>query len=320
MAGITAGLFCAGWAARLLGIPAIDAFMKLSYEDPDRSDYYYFGVNDICMALVVACEMLFLRALLFRYVLRPGASWVSMRYFDRVWSFANVHQIAIWLFSMAMLSMSVIIGLQFANLPLLLSSAGSQEWITAAWDGYPAGSVSLSTKLLVVCVGAARMAKFVTDAIEEKGQGWFNRLLQTYLFLGLLSVFSVLGLLPLCMGALVLACDLPSLVESAARGVVVLGKCSLTKCRLALGAALGSYALSAFVIMPLVIYTATWGSPDTVVPLSGDQPGETVLWTGAMQKSAGWMLFGTLMSIISSSTMAAQFWIQFEATKGNKMA
>ncbi|KAJ2399882.1 hypothetical protein GGI23_002383 [Coemansia sp. RSA 2559] len=318
MAGVTAGLFCAGWAARLLGIPIVDSITTLSHEDPERHGYYYFGLNDVYLAMMVACKMLFVRALLFRYVLRPSVSRVSMRYFGRSLSFENAHQIAIWIFSTLILSASVLIGLQFANLPLLLSSASPQKWAAAAWDGYPAASVPLLTKLLVLCAGAGRMAKFVTDAIEEQAQGWFNRLILTYLVLGLVSALSTLGLLPVYIGALVLACDLPSLAEAAARGVVVLSRCKPAKCRLALGAALSLYMLSVVAIMPLVIYTVTWGSPDTVVP--GDQPNETVLWTGAMQKSVGWLSVGSLLAILANSTMAAQFWVHFEATKTDKLA
>ncbi|KAJ2505100.1 hypothetical protein H4217_009295 [Coemansia sp. RSA 1939] len=319
MAAIPAGVLCAVWVARLLGISLFNCYTTIGHKDPDHPGRHFFGPDDTYLAMGIACPMLCFRALLFRYALRPGVSWMSTRrYFGRTLSFENTHEVAAWVFRIAVLSTSVAIALWFANIPLLLTGpTGYQNWTAAAWSGYPPSSVALSTKLVVLCVAAGRWVAFILELAEGPTHGWIACLVQSYLVNGCIMTLSFQGLLPVCMGALLLACDLPALVEATARGAIVFGKWGHARWRLALGTALASHLFSFLAIMPLVVYALTWGSPETDAA-SADQPDRTVLWTRPLQVTFLLMSIGVFLTVMSSTAMLAKYWAFLEARKSEK--
>lgn len=67
--GMAAGFFCAIWAGRLLPDPLCKIFTSLSY--PTQNGLYQWGIRDILLVWLLVSKVLFLRAALFRYVLRP---------------------------------------------------------------------------------------------------------------------------------------------------------------------------------------------------------------------------------------------------------
>ncbi|KAJ2662910.1 hypothetical protein IWW48_001618 [Coemansia sp. RSA 1200] len=314
------GALCAVWVARLLGISFFNRYTTIDHEDPDHPGRYFFGPNDKYLengwfVLPMVC----FQALLFRYVLRPGVSCMSTRgYFGRTLSFESIQEVAAWVFRIAMLSTSVAIALWFANISLLLTGpAGYQNWTAAVWDGYPSSSVSLSTKLVVLCVAAGRWIAFILELFERSTHGWVTRAIQSYLVKVCTMHMPFQGLLPIRMGVLMLACDLPALVEAAARGAIVFGKWEDIRRRLALGIALASHLFSLLVIMPLVVYALTWGSPETAVELTY-QPDGTILWTEFIQVTYLIISIGVFLTVMSRTAMLAKYWISLEVRKSEK--
>ncbi|KAI9505765.1 hypothetical protein GGI25_001177 [Coemansia spiralis] len=321
--GTTAGLFCAIWAAKLLGLPLTEHFTTINYHNTDTG-LYGFGGSDLALGILIACKLLFVRALFSRYVVRPGIKRLASKR-QRKWRFEEMQAVAKLVLDMVTLGTMVWLGLYLARVPVLVGQ-GYREWAEVVWAGYPATGVTLLTKCIVVGIGAGRAVQLAIAFLESTGANWFNCLAMSYLFIGLVMCLPVLGLLPLC-GLLVIAVDLPAFTQAVAGVVAVLsgrfeGK-ELLYSKLAIGLVVGCFLVSMMGIVPLLIYTIRWASPETVELEKNEG---IVVWSKDAKKTLSWLLVGILLSLGSQLGLGLQLTgITYlpearEATKARKNA
>ncbi|ORX71476.1 hypothetical protein DL89DRAFT_126791 [Linderina pennispora] len=255
MLGTTAGFFCAIWAGTLLSEPLASSFTSFDYPDVDVDGYYYFGGKDIALSLLLASKLLFVRALLFRYVLRPLLRACGVTTFERR------QQIAEHLYLAAVSGVSVLAGAYFA-LPLV-------EGVEGVWSGYPSLSVPFAAKVFVVTQAAYRISELAVLYFEgESRQDYYDHAIVLYLTAGLIACAGRLGLVGFA-GAVAVCIDLPVLCSAAAR-ITGIG----------FGAAKMAAIAVRCAVLPLLALSTARGAPEV---LAEGNPDEGLLWTQGMR-------------------------------------
>ncbi|KAI8325451.1 hypothetical protein GQ54DRAFT_308393 [Martensiomyces pterosporus] len=209
MLGTSAGFFCAIWAGWLLGEPVSRIFTSFSYEDVDRDGFYYFGAKDIALSILLATKVLFVRALLFRYAIRPLIKALGVHPFERRQKLAEQIYLALILLSSVLASMCFL---------LPLSAGGLGHF----WDSYPVASIPFACKVFVIVQCAYRISELIALYFEgEKRNDYYDQAFAHYFMLGVLGCLGLLGLID--FASLVLVCtDLPRLITAAADACQIL--------------------------------------------------------------------------------------------------
>ncbi|KAJ2742436.1 hypothetical protein GGI20_004491 [Coemansia sp. BCRC 34301] len=246
--GVTAGFFCAIWAGWLMGEHLSTMFTTFDYPDLDNDGQYRFGGKDLALVVLITSKLLFVRAALFRYVLRPLLRCLGVRSFERQ------QKLAEHAFASLVYSASAISGAYFAGwLPPVVGSIGLERLQSNVC--FSTG-VSAEFKVFVLGQCALRLAELTAEFIEGENQpGYYRRIAIHYLFVGLLSCAGLLGRARFA-GLAVLAVDMP---------VVIAAKAALLSATLPASIhcamnALASIAMAAstLVVLPSLAYMSAW--------------------------------------------------------------
>ncbi|KAJ1956359.1 hypothetical protein GGI12_005327 [Dipsacomyces acuminosporus] len=265
MLGTTAGFFCAIWAGWLLGEPVSSLFTSFSYQDVDLDGYYYFGGKDISLSVMLAIKTLFVRAGLFRYVIRTVLQALGVHPFERR------QKLAEQVYLMLSLSVSVVASAYFI-LPLRASG------LAHLWDGYPVASVPLASKLFVIFECSYRLSELIALYFEgEKRVDYYDQALLYYFVLGIVGCSSLLGMVEL-VGIVLLCTDLPRLITAAADACQIL---SLALYKPLLGAAAAASGVISVAILPHLLYVVASASPSVSTDKNTAKDG--AVWTAGMR-------------------------------------
>ncbi|KAJ1807059.1 Pleckstrin y domain-containing A member 1, partial [Coemansia sp. RSA 2598] len=182
MMGATAGFFCAIWAGHLLGEHLSVALT--TWSPADDQGIHRLAASDLGVVVLLATKVLFLRALVFRYILRP-----ALKHLLGTVEFAQRQAVA------------ETVGCVLWAL-LLVGPAMWILWVSSGGDGLGA-----MEKLFVVAQCAARVAGVAVGFLESRP---LDRVLAQYLLAG--SLFSA-GMLGQIRTAALLVCtwELPGL-------------------------------------------------------------------------------------------------------------
>ncbi|PIA18932.1 hypothetical protein COEREDRAFT_79466 [Coemansia reversa NRRL 1564] len=157
--GITAGFFCAVWAARLMGEHLSVAFTTVSYADTDNPNQYYFGIQDIALAILVTSKLLFVRICILRYLLQP-----LLRNYYLELSSKQQQQCATVVILVIMRLVSIC--------TCLVESYMSPNMHETVWSSRQKLSVALYTKLLIVVQGSLQITYLVIYYFEDIKKTW----------------------------------------------------------------------------------------------------------------------------------------------------
>ncbi|KAJ2908704.1 hypothetical protein GGI21_002620 [Coemansia aciculifera] len=283
MLGVTAGFFCAIWAAWVMGEHFSSMFTTFDYPDLDNDGHYYFGGKDVALVVFVASKILFVRAALFRYVLRPTLRCLGVQSFERRQRLAEL------VFASLVYSVSALSGAYFVGQMPQISSIGLEYlWSSAC------SSVGISTEFKVFVLGqcAMRLAELVAEFIEgEDKPGYYRRIAIHYLFIGTLSCAGLLGREKFA-GLVVLAVDFPAVAVADA---ALLSDTLLASIKPALGFVAGSVAAaSTLVVLPSLAYASAWC----------ETPANVSFGSGY-----GWTLVGSMATLCAlQAIQAAKLW------------
>ncbi|KAJ2780848.1 hypothetical protein H4R18_003217 [Coemansia javaensis] len=205
--GSAAGFFCAVWAGWLMGEPFSSAFVVLGYRDPDDPRRYRFGPADAAFAVLCASKVVFVRACLARYVVRPLA-----RARCPGWPFAQQQRLAAAWLELAMRLAGVCAGL-WAAAPI---------WDHGAWAGCLA-SATPAAKALVLGQAALQLGSLAAHWADGGSGGAWHGAGSAWLALATLATAARLGAAPLA-GAALAAGELPGLGAAAAECSALLGR------------------------------------------------------------------------------------------------
>ncbi|KAJ2334313.1 hypothetical protein GGH91_005729, partial [Coemansia sp. RSA 2671] len=183
-------------------------FTTFDYPDLDSDGWYHFGGKDVALVVLITSKLLFVRAGLFRYVLRPLLRSLGALTFERQQALAE------HVFAGLVYTGSAIAGAYFVGWPRLDSMGLASLCGGAHLDE----GVSAEFKVFVLGQCALRLAAFVAEFFEgENRPGYFRRIAIQYLLVGVLASAGLLGRVAF-VGLVTLAIDLPS-VFAAVSGV-----------------------------------------------------------------------------------------------------
>ncbi|KAJ2731148.1 hypothetical protein IW152_004737 [Coemansia sp. BCRC 34962] len=241
--GTTAGFFCAIWAAWLMGEHFSSMFTTFDYPDLDSDGQYHFGGKDVALVVLITSKLLFVRAGLFRYVLRPLLRYTGALAFERQQAIAE------HVFAGLVYSVSTIVGAYFVGWPRL----DSLGLMSLCGSAHIDEGVSVEFKVFVLGQCALRLAMFVAEFFEgESRPGYYRRLAIQYLLVGVLASAGLLGRTTF-VGLVVLVIDVPSII-AAVSGV---SDALSAFFRQAINAVAGGIAtFSALVVLPGLTYAS----------------------------------------------------------------
>ncbi|KAJ1670013.1 hypothetical protein GGF38_001822 [Coemansia sp. RSA 25] len=277
--GVTAGFFCAIWAGWLMGEHFSSMFTTFDYPDLDNDGQYHFGGKDVALVVLITSKVLFARAILFRYVLRPLMRCLGVQSFERR------QELAERVFASLVYSASALSGAYFVGLLPPISSIGLEYlWSSACVSA----GVSTEFKVFVLGQCALRLAELVAEFIEgESRPGYYRRIAIQYLIIGVLSCAGLLGRARFA-GLTVLAVDLPVFITAA---TALLSGTVLASVKRALSAVAGSVAAaSALIVLPGLAYASAWC----------ESPAST------SERGHGWVLVGSMVALCALQAIQAK--------------
>ncbi|KAJ2815090.1 hypothetical protein FBU31_007059, partial [Coemansia sp. 'formosensis'] len=184
-------------------------FATFDYPDLDNDGQYHFGGKDIALVVFIASKLLFVRAGLFRYVIRPLLRCLGVQPFEKQQAVAE-HVYAGLVYSVSAISGSLFVGWP------RLDSLGLESLRSSAYLGE---GVSTEFKVFVLGQCALRLAELVAELIEgENRPGYYRRIALHYLLVGVLACAGILGRAEFA-GLVVLATDLPAIFAAVSGAV-----------------------------------------------------------------------------------------------------
>ncbi|KAJ2063317.1 hypothetical protein GGI17_001807 [Coemansia sp. S146] len=212
-------------------------FTAFDYPDLDNNGRYHFGGKDIALVVLITSKLLFVRAGLFRYILRPLLRCLGVQSFERQQSMAEQ------VYTGLVYSVSAIYGAYFVGWPQL-----DLLGLESLWSGASGEGVLTEFKVFVLGQCALRLAELVAVFVEDENRpGYYRRIAIHYLVAGVLACAGLLGQAKFA-GLVVLAIDLPT-VMAAASGSACLQQ--------VMNAVAGGVAIvSALVVLPSLVYAS----------------------------------------------------------------
>ncbi|KAJ1880528.1 hypothetical protein LPJ57_002195 [Coemansia sp. RSA 486] len=165
--GSTAGFFCAVWAGRLMGERL--SITLTTWSPASRQNNHHLAISDLGIVVLLVTKLLFIRALVFRYLLRP-----ALKHLETTSSFASRQRAAEYI----------------GRILLALLTTVSAIYMLCRSTSLHSSGISAEEKLFIIGHSAIQLAAAAVGLLESTAP---DRVLAQYLNAGSLFSAGMLG-------------------------------------------------------------------------------------------------------------------------------